>query len=363
MEHRIPPRCVLQAYDWPEPIVDIARYGQGHINDTYRVRCQSSHFILQGLSRAAFPRPELVMENMVRITEYLSRQIQEQGGDPERETLHVLKTRDGRDFCRDEEGKVWRLMPFVRDVVDAERITPELFGASGRAFGRFQYMLRDFPAHTLHETIPRFHDTENRYANFERAVLDDPMGRCLAIGQQIRFVQKRKADCSVVLDALRQGKLPLRVTHNDTKINNVLFDRKTGQEICVIDLDTTMPGLAINDFGDSIRFGANDCQEDEGDMSKVHFDMDLYEIYTREFLAGTQGSLTQEEIDYLPWGARLMTLECGIRFLTDYIEGDHYFHISYPEQNLNRARTQFQLVQDMERQFDRMHQIALSLSK
>lgn len=214
-------------------------------------------------------------------------------------------------------------------------------------FGRFQHMLQDYPAETLHETIVKFHDTEDRFRKFLNALKADKMGRADGVREEVRFVLDRKADCSVALQALRDGKLPLRVTHNDTKLNNVLIDRATGEGICVIDLDTTMPGLSINDFGDSIRFGANHSAEDEKDLSKVNFDIELYEVYTRGFLEGAQGSLTEAELEYLPWGARLMTLECGIRFLTDYLEGDHYFHIRYPEQNLDRCRTQFKLVRDM----------------
>ena len=174
---------------------------------------------------------------------------------------------------------------------------------------------------------------------------------------------QRQADCSVALQALREGKLPLRVTHNDTKLNNILIDRETKQGICVIDLDTTMPGLSINDFGDSIRFGANHSAEDEHDLSKVNFDLELYEVYTRGFLAGAQGSLTDGELEYLRWGAKLMTLECGIRFLTDYLDGDHYFRIHRPEHNLDRARTQFKLVRDMEEQFDAMAAVVAKYAK
>ena len=215
-------------------------------------------------------------------------------------------------------------------------------------------MLQGYPAETLHEAIVNFHNTEDRYAKFEAALAADKLGRAKDIPEEIRFVTERKADCSVALEALRQGKLPLRVTHNDTKLNNILIDRDTHEGICVIDLDTTMPGLSINDFGDSIRFGANHSREDEKDLSKVNFDIELYEAYTRGFLEGAQGSLTEAELEYLPWGARLMTLECGIRFLTDYLDGDNYFRIHYPEQNLDRCRTQFKLVRDMEEQFEEM---------
>lgn len=359
---------VLQAFPFPETLLGAVRYGQGHINDTFCVVCQPREgdcirFILQGLSKAAFPHPEELMENFEAITNYLREKIRTSGGDPERETLSLVRTRDGRSFYTDSTGKAWRLMPIVKNTDCFQSATPELFEASGRAFGRFQYLLRDYPAETLHETIARFHDTENRYERFLKALEADKLGRARDVQPEIQFVLDRKADCSVALQAQREGRLPLRVTHSDTKLNNVLIDRDTGEGICVIDLDTTMPGLSINDFGDSIRFGANHCREDEKDLTRVSFDMGLYEVFTRGFLEGTQGSLTQEELKHLPWGARLMTLECGIRFLTDYLEGDHYFHIQYPEQNLDRTRTQFKLVRDMEEQFDAMGAVVRKYAK
>ena len=235
--------------------------------------------------------------------------------------------------------------------------TPELFAASGRAFGRFQRLLRDYPAHTLHETIPRFHDTENRLQNLKNAVTADSLGRVRQCGAEIDFMMAREADCSAALSALREGLLPLRVTHNDTKLNNVLMDEKTGEALCVIDLDTVMPGLSINDFGDSIRFGANHSAEDEPDLSKVNLDVGLFETYTAAFLSEAGDALTEVEIRYLPWGAKLMTLECGIRFLTDYLEGDVYFHTTRPGQNLDRTRTQCKLVADMEKHWGELNAI------
>lgn len=360
--------AVLAAYDLPETLLGVVRYGQGHINDTYCVVCQPQEgdcirFVLQGLSTAAFPHPEELMENMIGITSYLREKIAANGGDTKRETLSIVKTKDGKDFFTDRFGKVWRLTHFVEGTDCFQSATPELFEASARAFGRFQYMLQGYPADTLHETIVKFHDTEDRYQKFLNALNADKMGRADSVQEEVQFVLDRKADCSVALQALRDGKLPLRVTHNDTKLNNILIDRTTGEGICVIDLDTTMPGLSINDFGDSIRFGANHSAEDEKDLSKVNFDIELYEVYTRGFLEGAQGSLTPTELEYLPWGARLMTLECGIRFLTDYLEGDHYFHIRYPEQNLDRCRTQFKLVRDMEEQFDKMAAVVQKYSR
>ena len=231
------------------------------------------------------------------------------------------------------------------------------YAASARAFGKFQRMLKDYPAETLYETIPHFHDTEDRLAKLKTAVEADSMGRVKDCGPEIQFVMDREADCSVALQALRDGRLPLRVTHNDTKLNNVLIDTKTGEGVCVIDLDTVMPGLSINDFGDSIRFGANHCAEDEKDLSKMYLDLELFEVYTKAFLEGAEGSLTDAELEYLPWGAKLMTLECGIRFLTDYLEGDTYFHIHREGQNLDRCRTQFKLVADMEAHWDEMQAV------
>ncbi len=353
---------VLDAYDLPGEPVKLERYGGGHINETLRLTLAlpdggCRRFMLQGLSRTAFPHPEEVMENFAGITSFLRQKIREQGGDPARETLSLYPARGGRPYCTDGSGRVWRLIPFVEGSFCALDATPELFEAAARAFGRFQYLLRDYPAQTLHETIKDFHNTEARYVRFEQALKADILGRAAQIPEEIAFIKARRADCSVAVDALRKGLLPLRVTHNDTKLDNVLFDGKTGEGLCVIDLDTTMPGLSVYDFGDAVRFGANHNREDEPDLSKVVFDLSLFECYTRGYLEGVRGSLTPAELDYLPWGARIITLECGIRFLTDYLEGDRYFRITYPEQNLRRARTQFKLVRDMEDAFGAMRAI------
>ena len=350
----------LDAFDFGGQVVGAVRYGSGHINDTFCVHTQPGEdpcrrFILQRISAAAFHHPDQVMANIVGVTSYLGKQIAAAGGDPERETMSVYATRDGKSFYTDAEGGAWRVYPFIEGTVCLQSAeTPELFAASALAFGNFQRMLKDYPADTLYETIPRFHDTEDRLAKLKAAVTADPMGRVKEVGPELDFVTAREADCSVALQALREGKLPLRVTHNDTKLNNVLIDRASGKGICVIDLDTVMPGLSINDFGDSIRFGANHSAEDEQDLSKVNFDLSLYEVYTKAFLEGAGGALTAAELDYLPWGAKLMTLECGIRFLTDYLEGDHYFRTHRPGQNLDRCRTQFKLVADMEACWEQM---------
>ena len=359
---------VIAAFDFPATLMGAVRYGSGHINDTFCLVCQPQEgkairFVLQGLSVAAFPRQDELMENFIGVTSHLRKKIEAAGGDVMRETLNLVNTRDGKPYYTDSTGKVWRLMPYVEGTVCLQKATPELFEASARAFGRFQRLLNDYPAHTLHESIVNFHNTEDRFAKFLAALEADKLGRAKDVQAEVQFVLDRKADCSVALNALREGKLPLRVTHNDTKLNNVLIDEQTQEGICIIDLDTTMPGLSIYDFGDSIRFGANHSAEDEKDLTKVNFDIELYKIYTRGFLEGAQGGLTDAELEYLPWGAKLMTLECGIRFLTDYLDGDNYFHIRYADQNLDRCRTQFKLVSDMEQQWDEMHAIVREIAE
>jgi len=334
---------VLAAYAFAGEVVGAARFGQGHINDTFCVYTQTAEgdcvrYILQRMSAAAFNHPDQLMQNIVGVTDYLRDLIEKDGGDAARETMTVLRTKNGAAYFTDSEGGAWRVYPFVENTLCLQKAeTPELFYASAKAFGNFQRMLKDYPADTLFETIEKFHDTENRLANFEKALAADKLGRAKDCAPEIAFVKAHAADCSVALEALRAGRLPLRVTHNDTKLNNILIDKDTGEGICVIDLDTVMPGLSINDFGDSIRFGANHSAEDERDLSKVNFDLPLFDIYTKGFLEGAAGTLTDAEKEYLPWGAKLMTLECGIRFLTDYLEGDHYFHTARPDQRIHEV--------------------------
>ncbi len=359
---------VIAAYDFPATLMGAVRYGSGHINDTFCVVCQPQEgkairFILQGLSVAAFPRQDELMENFIGVTSHLRKKIEAAGGDVMRETLNLVPTRDGKPYYTDSTGRVWRLTNYVEGTVCLQKATPDLFEASARAFGRFQWLLADYPAHTLHESIVNFHNSEDRFAKFLAVLEADKLGRAKEVEAEIQFVMDRKADCSVALNALREGKLPLRVTHNDTKLNNVLIDENTLEGVCIIDLDTTMPGLSMYDFGDSIRFGANHSAEDEKDLSKVNFDIELYKRYTRGFIEGAKGGLTQAELDYLPWGAKLMTLECGMRFLTDHLDGDNYFRIHYPGQNLDRCRTQFKLVADMEARWAEMHKIVEDIAK
>ena len=359
---------VLSAFDFGADRLIPQPFGCGHVNDTFLINVEHAGglkpaFILQRLSPEAFKNPEGLMRNVIGISEYLCDRVRESGGDCSREAMEFIRPRSGNLFYQDSEGCAWRAYRYIDHVCCYQSAdTPEQFAASGRAFGHFQHMLEDYPANTLFETIPRFHDTEDRLAKLKAAIAEDKLGRVSECENEIAFALAREADCSVAMQALRDGVLPLRVTHNDTKLNNVLFDEKSGEAVCVIDLDTVMPGLSIFDFGDSIRFGANHCSEDEKDLSKMSIDLAMYEAYAVAFVEGAGGALTRAEIDYLPWGAKLMTLECGIRFLTDYLCGDTYFHTNRPGQNLDRCRTQFKLVADMESHWDEMNAIAEKLN-
>lgn len=337
-------------------------YGSGHINDTRLVTVKNENgkslYVLQRINHNVFKKPSLLMENYVGVTSYLRKMIEDAGGDPVRETLNVIKTREGKNYYHSPEGEYWRLLIFVDGSLSYDKVEhPEQFYESAVAFGNFQYMLRDYPADTLHETIPNFHNTPDRIRLFEEALEKDVCGRAKEVAKEIDFVLSRREFANTLETAHKEGRLPLRVTHNDTKLNNILFDDVTGKALCIVDLDTIMPGYSVNDFGDSIRFGATTALEDEADLSKVNFDIKLYELYVRGFIDGTKGGLTECEMELLPIGAIMMTYECGTRFLTDYLSGDTYFKTSRPGHNLDRARNQFKLVSDMEARIDEMRAI------
>lgn len=338
-------------------------FGEGHINETYAVYMPTEEgdefaYILQRVNNNVFKDPAGVMENIFGVTEYLRNVIREEGGDPDRETLSCIKTKNGCTYFEDNEGQPWRCYNYISNSVCYQLVEdPEQFYQSGNSFGHFLKQLGNYPASSLKETIPDFHNTVKRFENLEKALKRDIKNRAVTCRPEIAFALDRKQDCKVLVEQQENGTLPLRVTHNDTKLNNILFDAETGKGLCIIDLDTIMPGLAANDFGDSIRFGAATAEEDERDLDKMHFDISLYEMYVKGYLEATRDVLTPEEVESLPWGARLMTFECGIRFLTDYLEGDTYFKTAYPEHNLVRARTQFRLVDEMEQQFAKMQEI------
>lgn len=338
-------------------------WGNGHINDTFLLICENEanekvRYILQRMNKNIFTEPVKLMENVVGVTSYLSKIIIENGGNPNRETLNVIPSKDGKTYYVDSTGEYWRGYTFVEDATCFDKVEKvEDFYESAVAFGNFQRLLADYPAETLHETIKDFHNTKARFAVFKQVVDADVCGRAASVQKEIEFVLAREEIANYFIDMLANGELPLRVTHNDTKLNNIMMDNETGKGICVIDLDTVMPGLAMNDFGDSIRFGASTAAEDEQDLDKVWCDMDLFEIYTKGFIEGCGGKLTKKEIELLPMGAKTMTYECGMRFLTDYLQGDTYFKIHRENHNLDRCRTQFKLVADMEAKWDIMAEI------
>lgn len=349
-------REAAAAYPFGGDIVSISPYGGGHINDTFLAVCQDgSEYVLQHINSYVFKRPDQIMENIIGVTHFISDKLTAQGEDPSRSTLTVIQTNNGENYYVDSDGEFWRVTVNIPNTTAYDFVeSADMLEKSGAAFGNFQSMLADYPADTLHETIPHFHDTPDRYRQLEEAIQNNASGRLENVAAEIEFAKARKADCSILMDLLAEGKLPLKVTHNDTKMSNVLIDNATGVAVCVIDLDTVMPGLTAFDYGDSIRAGATTAAEDEVDLSKVHFSIDLFKAYTAGFLGAAGAALTETEIRTLPVGAKLMTLEVGMRFLADYLNGDVYFKTKYPQHNLDRARNQFHLVEEMEQQWDDM---------
>ena len=343
-------------------VISATPYGNGHINDTYLITTDSgsvkTDYILQRINKNVFKNPPQLMDNMASVTRYLAKMIAENGGDPMRETLNVIETVDGKNYYLSPEGEYYRMLVYVTDNKCFDKVErPEQFYESAVAFGNFQYMLKDYPADTLYETIVNFHNTPDRFRQFKEAVEKVVCGRLSSVLPEVEFIKAREKFCHTLEDAHARGELPLKVTHNDTKLNNILFDARTDKALCIIDLDTIMPGYSVNDFGDSIRFGATTALEAEADLSKVNFDIALYELYVKGFIEGAKGGLSEGELNMLPIGAIMMTLEVGMRFLTDYLSGDTYFKVSREGHNLDRARNQLKLVSDMEKSLDKMHEI------
>ena len=326
--------------------VDATGYGNGHINDTYCV--EGSEFILQRINTAIFKNPKELMANVENVTAFLRTKISACGGDPTRETLTIIPTITGDNLYQPDESNAFRVYKFIPDTKTIEDSkSPEDLYQAGVGFGHFQKMLADFPAETLFETIKDFHHTPKRVEALKEAINNDIAGRADSIRDEIAFALENAAWADTVIKGIEDGSIPLRVTHNDTKINNILFDNTTGKALCVIDLDTVMPGSALYDFGDALRMGGSTAAEDETDLDKVWFNEAAYEAFARGFLSEMKASLTQREIELLPLSVKLLTYECGIRFLTDYLNGDTYFKIHRPNHNLDRARNQFKLVADI----------------
>ena len=340
-----------------DPLQVCTPYGNGHINDTFLV-VREKRYILQRMNHQIFPNPAKMMENILGVTDHIRKKAAEKGGDVERCSLTVVPTLDGKSFFKDSIGSFWRVYDFVEGTVTREAVEdPADFYACAVAFGQFQQELADYDAEKLFPTIENFHNTPWRYENLMKAIEKNAAGRADSVKAEIDFAIVRKDFTEVLERARNAGDLPLRVTHNDTKLNNILFDASTSLPICVIDLDTVMPGYSVTDFGDSIRFGANTAAEDETDLSKISLDIELFELYAKGFIEGCGGRLTERELDLLPEGAIMMTLECGLRFLTDYLDGDVYFRIHREGHNLDRCRNQFALVADMEKKLPEMRAI------
>ena len=339
----------------------IADYGNGHINDTYLT--DTEQYILQRINTSVFKNPKELMENIENVTAFIAEKIAENGGDPKRGTLAVVKTDDGENYYKVDDENVFRVYKYIENTVSIEDDkSPLVLYNTGVGFGRFQKMLSDYPADTLYEIIKNFHDTPLRIEALKEAVKNDISGRAATVGKEIEFALSRADEMGVVVDGIADGSIPLRVTHNDTKINNILFDKDTLEAVCVIDLDTVMPGSALYDFGDALRFGASTATEDETDLSKVNFSIENFESFAKGFLEQTGDSLTEREIELLAFSAKLMTYECGIRFLTDHLNGDTYFKIHRENHNLDRARNQFRLIEDMETKMDQLNEIIKKLT-
>lgn len=355
-------RKIVDKFAFAGTVTDMAEYGSGHINATYKLEADDNgtprKYIFQQINTDIFKNADELMENIEGVTSFLTEKIKARGGDIDRETLRVIPTKDGKSFYRDEEGRCYRMYLFVRDAYGMDVVKGVAdFYESAVAFGNFQYLLSEYPADTLHETIPDFHNTKKRFETFCEAVKADVCGRAAAVQKEIEFVMERAEEMDCLTKRIESGELPLRVTHNDTKSNNILIDDETRKAVCIIDLDTVMPGLSLYDFGDSIRFGANNAAEDEPDYTKATINLEFFEAYVKGYLEGSKGSLTENEIRLLPVGAKMMTLECGMRFLTDYLQGDTYFKIHRENHNLDRCHTQFGLVKSMEDNWQAMQDI------
>lgn len=332
-------------------------YGSGHINDTYCVEFEQAgapvRYILQRINHNVFKNPVALMENVQRVTAHLASKLGD-APDASRSVLTLVPARDGRAWYVDAEGNHWRTYFFIEKArtYDAIESSDQAFQAAA-AFGRFQGLLADMPAPRLHDTIPNFHNTPSRFARFEHVLAADKLNRAVQAKAEIEFALRQKPITSRLLDA----GLPERVTHNDTKINNVMLDDKTGKGICVIDLDTVMPGLALYDFGDMVRTATSPAKEDEKDLSKVQMQFPKFEALVRGYLSTAAGFLTKAERGFLPFSGKLITFEIGLRFLTDFLEGDVYFKVHRDGHNLDRCRTQFKLVESIEAQEEKMNRL------
>ena len=354
-------KSIISRFEFPGTLSGCRELKTGHINITYALRFSQADgtardYVLQRINNYVFKKPWEVMENVQLVTEHIRLAMIRQGINPENRVLRLVPVKGGGNMAEDGAGGYWRAYDYIVHAVTPDKAeSPTQFRQIGAAFGQFQSMLSDFPIKKLHDTIPHFHDTRKRVGDFERTVALDVARRVAGVWEDIAFIRRRGEAMCRIVDMLNAGELPLRVTHNDTKINNVMLDADSGEAPCVIDLDTVMPGSALYDFGDAIRYGASTAAEDETDLDRVSLDMDLFAAFSEGFIASTATRLTPAELENLPLGALVMTYENALRFLADYLDGDTYYKIDYPTHNLDRARCQCKLLTDMEAKQDEMY--------
>lgn len=338
-------------------------YGEGHINKTFLLRVRKDggekRYILQRINSTLFPDVKSLMQNIKNVTEFIRAEAVKNGGDPYRETLTIIDAVDGKPYYFDGEN-YFRVYLFIENATAYQTVkSSEHFYQSAVAFGNFVKLLANFNANTLYTSLPNFHDTAKRFNELKTAIEQDRVKRVEKAASEIEFALARKNVTEKIFNLIKSGKVPLRITHNDTKLNNVLIDNETQKAVAVIDLDTVMTGSVLFDFGDAIRYGCNVAREDEIDISRVKFDMNLFETFVNGYIDALFDLLTPTEVNNLAFSAILMTYECGIRFLTDFLNGDTYFKVERKNQNLDRAKTQFKLVYQMEQNLDEMNEIVL----
>ncbi|MDR1584390.1 MAG: aminoglycoside phosphotransferase family protein [Prevotellaceae bacterium] len=344
--------------------VNIAPLGAGHINDSYKVVVNGSReYVLQKINHSIFKDVHKLQNNIIRVTRHIHTKLEERGvEDIDRKVLNFIPAKTGQYYYQDEdEGNYWRLMDFIKDSKSFDNISPELAEKTGEAFGEFQSMLADMPGRPLFEIIPDFHNMETRLATFRESVKENRAGRLSEVQNLVDEIEKRAEEMCLPEKLHREGKLPKRINHCDTKVNNVLFDSEGKEVLCVVDLDTVMPGYVLSDFGDFMRTGANNGKEDDTDLDNVSINLSVFEAYTRGYLRAAKKFLTEIEIEYLAFGAKLLTYMQTVRFLTDYLDGDTYYKIKNPKHNLERSLAQFKLLQSMEENFPEMQEIVRKL--
>ncbi|MDR1594900.1 MAG: aminoglycoside phosphotransferase family protein [Prevotellaceae bacterium] len=346
--------------------IQVAPLGAGHINDSYKVSVDGKEFVLQKINHSIFKNVPELQSNILRVTSHIRTKLEARGvTDIERRVLNLIPANDGKYYYQDEDGNYWRLMDFIKDSTSFDSISPELAEKAGEAFGDFQDMLSDLPGEPLFETIPDFHNIGSRLAIFRKAVKYDLAWRRPQVQYIIDEMERRaeKMRLPEVLNELyKDGKLPKRINHCDTKVNNILFDSKGKEVLCVVDLDTVMPGFVLSDFGDFIRTGANTGKEDDTILSKVSIDLKIFKAYTKGYLRKAKKFLTETEIEYLAFGARVMTYMQVLRFLTDFLDGDKYYKINYPHHNLYRTLAQWKLLESMENNYTAMQNIVRAVN-